>query len=116
MAYLILAYDHPGMEAAREAVRAAHRAHLASAGPRLLASGALLGDDGETVIGGASLLAADSYEEAVRFEAQDPYALAGLRKSVTVMPWRLRWWCGEFAADGRDAFAKGEEAGAPGRT
>jgi uncharacterized protein YciI len=53
MPYLILAYDHPGRERQREQARAAHRAYLASFGPQLLASGALLNDDG-TIIGGAS--------------------------------------------------------------
>ncbi|MEL6980067.1 MAG: YciI family protein [Pseudomonadota bacterium] len=36
MPFLIIAYDHPGKEAEREAVRAAHRAYLASFGTRLL--------------------------------------------------------------------------------
>ena len=100
MAFLIMAYDHPGIEAKREEVREAHRDYLAAAGARLLASGALLAEDGKTIVGGASLLDTDDYDEAVRFEAEDPYAKGGLRKSVTITRWRLRWWLGAFEAQG----------------
>ena len=100
MAYLIVAYDHEGMEEERERVRDGHRQHLAAQGKKLLASGALLADDGVTIVGGASLLDTESREEAVRFEAEDPYAKAGIRRDVKIVEWRLRWWLGEFDADG----------------
>ena len=100
MAYLIVAYDHEGMEAERERVRDGHRQHLAAQGKKLLASGALLADDGITIVGGASLLDTDSREEALRFEAEDPYAKAGIRRDVKIIEWRLRWWLGDFDADG----------------
>ena len=100
MAYLIVAYDHEGMEAEREQVRDGHRQYLAAQGKKLLASGALLADDGITIVGGVSLLDTDSREEAVRFEAEDPYAKAGIRREVRVIEWRLRWWLGEFDAAG----------------
>jgi uncharacterized protein len=100
MPFLIIAEDHPGMEAEREGVREAHRAHLAAAGERLLLSGALLAGDGGTVVGGASLLDTDDEAEARAFEADDPYARAGIRAKVTVVRWRLRWRRGRFAAEG----------------
>jgi uncharacterized protein YciI len=100
MPFLITAYDHPGKEQERESVRQAHRSYLASFGPRLLASGALLDESGENIVGGASLLDTDDRAEALRFEAQDPYAKAGIRAEVTVTPWRLRWWVGVFDPEG----------------
>jgi uncharacterized protein YciI len=96
MPFLILAYDHDGKDGEREQVREAHRAFLASYGARLLASGALLDDTGLRIIGGASLIDTDDRAEAVRFEADDPYARAGIRAHVEIIPWRLRWWVGEF--------------------
>ncbi|MEN0041111.1 MAG: YciI family protein [Pseudomonadota bacterium] len=102
MPYLITAIDHPDKEAEREQVRQAHRDYLASFGKQLLASGALLDDSGETIIGGASLLDTDDRDEALRFERKDPYAKAGIRATVQVVPWRLRWWCGEFDAGGHN--------------
>ena len=44
--------------------------HLAAQGRKLLASGALLAVDGKTVVGGASLIDTDNYQEAARFEAE----------------------------------------------
>lgn len=91
MPYLIIAKDHPGKEAERESIREAHRRHLASAGKKLLASGALLSEDGK---------ATEDEEEARQFEADDPYAKAGIRAEVNIIRWRLRWWRGLFSADG----------------
>lgn len=100
MAYLILARDYPDKEREREAVRQAHRDYLASFGTKLLASGALLDEDGKKIVGGSSLLDTDDLNEAIRFESDDPYAKAGIRKDVNIIPWRLRWWVGEFNPDG----------------
>ncbi|MCG8403528.1 MAG: YciI family protein [Firmicutes bacterium] len=87
-------------------MRDGHRQHLAAQGKKLLASGALLAEDGVTIVGGASLLDTDSREEAVRFEAEDPYAKAGIRREVRVIEWRLRWWLGDFDADGHRPSGK----------
>ena len=102
MPFLILAYDHDGKDSEREQVREAHRAYLASYGSRLLASGALLDESGQRIIGGASLIDTDDRSEAVRFEADDPYARAGIRARVEIIPWRLRWWVGEFDPAGHN--------------
>lgn len=102
MPFLITAYDHPNKESEREAVRQAHRDYLASFGKRLLASGALLDETGENIIGGTSLFDTDDRAEALRFEAEDPYAKAGIRAEVKVTQWRLRWWVGEFDAEGHN--------------
>jgi len=96
MPFLILAYDHEGMDSQREEVRQAHRDYLVSFGSRLLASGALFDASGQKVIGGASLIDTNDRSEAVRFEADDPYARAGIRAHIEIIPWRLRWWAGEF--------------------
>jgi uncharacterized protein YciI len=96
MAYLIYAIDHPNRSEARENIREEHRKHLRSVGKKLLASGALLDDDGQTVIGGISLLDTDNYEEAKKFAIEDPYEKAGIRKKLKIIKWRKRWWDGCF--------------------
>lgn len=53
-------------------MKEAHREHLHSVGSKLLASGAIFGEDGKTIIGGVSLLDTDDEEEARRFESEDP--------------------------------------------
>ena len=65
-------------------------------GNKLLASGALLAEDGKTVIGGISLIDTDDRLEAERFANDDPYAKAGVRKETLILKWRQRWWNGDF--------------------
>ena len=96
MAYLIYAIDLPDKNDIRETIRDQHRQHLRSVGKKLLASGALLDDDGLTVIGGISLLDTDDYNEAEKFALEDPYEKAGIRKRLKILKWRKRWWDGEF--------------------
>lgn len=96
MAYLIIAKDHSGMGEQREGIRTDHRKYLKSFGEKILASGALLAEDKQTVIGGITLLDVESYNEAESFEKNDPYALAGIRKSIEIVYWRKRWFDGEF--------------------
>ena len=99
MPYLILAYDHEGMESIRESLRDQHRAHLKSMGVKLLGSGALLSNDGKKIIGGMSIIDADDFYEAQEFANADPYAIAGIRKETQIIRWRNRWWNGEFLAE-----------------
>lgn len=96
MAYLIYAIDKEDMEKQREDCREKHRAHLKSAGKTLLTSGALLADDGITVIGGISLLDTDSREVAEKFALEDPYEKKGIRKETKIIRWRKRWFNGIF--------------------
>jgi len=95
MPYLIYAVDFPGMENKREECRQAHRDFLKSYGNLVLASGALLEEDG-TIIGGVSLLDTEDKTEAERFAYDDPYAKAGIRVKTIVQRWRRRWWEGVF--------------------
>lgn len=99
MAYLIYALDHEGMEERREKIRQEHRYHLKMAGKKLLASGALLSEDGAKVIGGISLLDTDNYDEAIQFAFDDPYQKSGIRKETKILKWRKRWWEGEFLSN-----------------
>lgn len=99
MPYLVYARDWEGMEAQREQVRTAHRDYLRSMGEKLLASGALLDEDGVTVIGGMSLIDADNRSEAEKFADNDPYAKVGIRKETLIVKWRKRWWDGDFLGD-----------------
>jgi uncharacterized protein YciI len=96
MPYLILALDHDDKDNIREAMREAHRAYLKKAGKRLLASGALMSGDGESIVGGMSLLDTEDYDEAEQFANNDPYAGAGIRRETQIIRWRKRWWDGQF--------------------
>ena len=84
MPYLIYAIDFPDMKQKRETVRKAHRDFLKSYGAKILASGALLDEDGQTIIGGVSLLDTNNRAEAERFAYDDPYAKAGIRAQTYI--------------------------------
>ena len=99
MPYLIYAIDHDGVEQKREELRQAHRNHLSAAGKKLLGSGALLDDQGATIIGGLSILDTEDKDEAQRFASEDPYSVAQLRKETRVIKWRRRWLDGEFVGE-----------------
>lgn len=99
MPYLIYAIDFPEMELKRESIRQAHRDYLKSHGAKILASGALLDEDGKTIIGGISLFDTNDRTEAERFAYDDPYARAGIRAKTSIHRWRKRWWNGFFLGD-----------------
>lgn len=98
MPYLIFATDFPNQETTREANRQAHRDFLKKYGDKILASGALLDEDG-TIIGGISLFDTDDWHEAKLFADSDPYASAGIRAETKIIRWRKRWWDGSFLGD-----------------
>jgi uncharacterized protein len=65
----------------------AHRAHIAGAagyGVKIVISGPLVMDDGETMIGSLIVIKAANREAAERFNANDPYRLAGVWQKVTI--------------------------------
>ena len=99
MPYLIYARDFDNKNELREDLREAHREHLRAQGKKLLASGALLAEDGKTVIGGISLLDTEDREEAERFANDDPFARAGIRQETQILLWRRRWWEGSWWID-----------------
>jgi uncharacterized protein len=96
MPFLIYALDKENMEEVRESVRSAHREYLRSYGSKVLASGALLSEDGTRIIGGLSLFDTEDAEEARSFAFEDPYEKAGIRSQTCVLRWRKRWWEGKF--------------------
>lgn len=96
MPYLIIAKDYENRADVREAIRDKHRVHLKSIGKCLIASGALLDEKSNDVIGGISLVDFDCKAKAEEFAFQDPYALAGIRKSTEIIKWRQRWSFGNF--------------------
>jgi len=96
--YLVYVKDFPNMEKTREANRKAHRDFLKQHGNKVLASGALLSEDGK-IIGGISLFDTDNWHEAKQFAESDPYTKAGIRLETQIIIWRKRWWNGSFLGE-----------------
>jgi uncharacterized protein YciI len=77
------------MDQKREELREAHRAHLRSAGEKLLGSGALLdGDNGSKIIGGLSILDTEGRIESQIFSDEDPFSVAQIPKAISIAKWR----------------------------
>ncbi|MFP1646360.1 YciI family protein [Pontitalea aquivivens] len=72
--------------AIREQNRDAHLAYLDSKMEILIASGGLQDETGKS-IGACILVDLDTLAEAQEFAAQDPFAIAGLFRTITIQRW-----------------------------
>jgi uncharacterized protein YciI len=87
MLFAIHALDGDGALPKRLEAGDAHRAHIAGAGSygvKIVISGPLVKDDGETMIGSLIVIEAANREAAERFNKDDPYSLAGVFEKVTI--------------------------------
>lgn len=84
MFWVIHAEDRPGALAERLANFEAHRAYLATAPVKILVSGPLLGEDGETSVGSMFLVEAETRAEVEAFNAGDPFAKTGIWGDVRI--------------------------------
>jgi uncharacterized protein YciI len=90
MHYIVHCLDRPGAVQDRLANYDAHKAYLSSAPIRIVISGPLLADDGETMIGSLFLFEADSKEAVVAFNKADPFNAAGIWQQVNIHPFNKR--------------------------
>lgn len=90
MHYVVHCLDHDGAVAKRLAHYEAHKAYLAAATVKTVISGPLLADDEQTMIGSCFVLEADSLAQVEAFNSADPFAKAGLWKTVSIRPFAKR--------------------------
>jgi uncharacterized protein YciI len=90
--------DQPGRLPERAHHMAAHLAFLARHGDQVIAAGALRPAEGATPDGGVWIVNAPSKAEAEALLYQDPFWIAGLRKSVRVSHWAKAFWSAPFVA------------------
>jgi uncharacterized protein len=74
----------------------AHRAYLTATSKKILAGGALLGDDQQTLIGSNYVIEVASRQEADEWVKNDPFTLAGLRERIELTPWVMAVFNREF--------------------
>lgn len=87
MLFAIHALDKAGALELRFANYDAHKAFLGDTsayGVRIVMSGPLVADDGETMMGSLFLLEAESREAVARFNEADPFHKAGIWERVTI--------------------------------
>ena len=92
MPYAILTTDKPNAGALRAQTRDEHLKYLDANTHRLLAAGAMIGDDGAGGHGGILIVDTDERKEAEAFIAGDPFTKAGLFEKVTVTRWRKAYF------------------------
>ncbi|MEA3127761.1 MAG: uncharacterized protein QOD67_4780 [Caballeronia sp.] len=95
MAFIIETWDKPGYAPVRIQERDVHLTYLEANKALLLACGAKLQDDGSDAGGGVYVVDLDTREDAERFIAMDPFALAGLFERVTITRWRKAYLDGK---------------------
>lgn len=91
MYFAVWATDAEGTQAARLALREAHRARLRQPGAHpvvVVAGGPTLSENGSTMNGSLLVIEADDIEAVRHFVAADPYAGAGVYARVEIRPWR----------------------------
>ncbi len=87
MLFAIHALDREGALPKRLENYAAHREYLAKAaqfGVKIVISGPLTKDDGETMMGSLFVVEAENRETVERFNANDPFRKADLWERVTI--------------------------------
>ncbi|MBT4703253.1 MAG: YciI family protein [Rhodospirillaceae bacterium] len=84
MLFAIYCIDKPGMAEKRVAVMQPHRDYLAQVSVKIVMSGPLVDDDGETVVGSLYVVEAADRAEIEAFQKDDPLVLADLWELVEV--------------------------------
>jgi len=86
MLYAIICLDKPGALEVRKANREAHLAHIKGSNGAIVQAGPFLDAQGNMC---GSLLIYEGDEAGARaWASADPYAAAGLFKSVEIRPWK----------------------------
>ena len=95
MPYALIFKDKPDSHELRTKLRPPHLDYLTENKARILAGGALIGDDGTGGSGGVIIVDTDDRAEAEAFAANDPFTKGGLFESVTISRWRKAFFDGE---------------------
>ena len=90
MLFAIHALDHDGAVERRLANYEAHKSYLTASPTKMVVSGPLLADDGETMIGSLFIVEAESKDEVIAFNRADPFAKADVWKSVEIHAFNKR--------------------------
>jgi uncharacterized protein len=90
MHYVIHCLDHDGAVNKRLEHYEAHKAYLGDAAMKTVISGPLMADDETTMIGSCFVVEAANLAEVEAFNSADPFAKAGLWKTVSIRPFLKR--------------------------
>lgn len=100
MFFIIHCLDKAGALPTRLARYESHKAYLSSSPTKIVISGPLLADDGETMIGSLFLVDADDRAAVENFHRNDPFFKAGVWDQADIHPF-LKRVDNRSEADGR---------------
>jgi uncharacterized protein YciI len=87
MYFVILTTDKPNSAHIRQGTRAAHLEYAKGFGQQIVAGGATLTDDGQTMTGSFLLVDMGDRAAVEEFARNDPYVNAGLFETVEIRRW-----------------------------
>tara|TARA_B100000029_G_scaffold141397_1_gene136574 strand:+ start:811 stop:1107 length:297 start_codon:yes stop_codon:yes gene_type:complete len=87
MLFVIICTDNPDRGDLRADNREIHLDYLESKGDQLRLGGRTTTSDGESATGSILVVDVESLAEAEAFANNDPFAKAGMFKSVEIRPW-----------------------------
>lgn len=90
MLFVVHALDHDDAVERRLEHYEAHKSYLATSGIRTVVSGPLLAGDCKTMIGSLFIVEADSKDEIISFNRNDPFRRANIWKKVQIHPFNKR--------------------------
>ena len=91
MIYVFHLLDKPDGLALRQRLRPEHKAYLGAMADRIAFAGPLLSDDGATMIGSVLAIDFDSRQDALQWQADEPFTKAGLYASVQLHAFQNLW-------------------------
>ncbi|MFK0090888.1 YciI family protein [Pseudomonas sp. NPDC090755] len=86
MLYVIYCKDNPTTPTRRDEFYDAHRAYLKSAPIKILVAGPYTAINSDNKTGSLLIVEAETLEQAVDFQRNDPFALNGVWSEVSVNP------------------------------
>lgn len=87
MYFIILTTDKPNSTPLRQDTRPAHLEYAARFGEQIVAGGATLTDDGQTMTGSFLLVEMPDRAAVEEFVRDDPYVKAGLFETIEIRRW-----------------------------
>jgi uncharacterized protein YciI len=96
MPYIIQVTEKPGTRDIFDATLDSHRDYLQPHIHKMLATGALLEEDGSRAGGALIIIDTENRSEAEDYINNDPLTLAGIFESITITKWRKFIYNGEM--------------------
>ncbi len=90
MLFTMFCIDKPGVMETRQEVMPAHIEYLSTEPVKIVMSGPLVADDGETIVGSLYLFEAEDRAAVDAFQANDPLVQADLWETVEVRAFNKR--------------------------